>query len=171
MDTYKAWPDRCISYELTGARIVAIVVGGGALVETMDLRYDEGRMAMAYSEPHDYAHKPPELEPLYSFTQTPDVEHLASELIEASIVIDGAYDDGQLEIRGKGWIGYDDNGRLSGWFDEPPQMLLDTLPEREPGNDDDWSVDKWEREMGKHPPLPTAQFDRACRGRPDMPDD
>jgi hypothetical protein len=161
------WENTTRRYELRNARIVAAIDGGGAMIETGDFVYEEGRHPTRFSD--DGTGDPPWLELFYGFSvidaPTPD----ATESVEARILIDGDGEAGRMEIRGNGWIGYDENGFVNGWFETPPKMLLDhgaKMP--------DWPVDpkrgelsfgEWMAHMEATKPRTSAEYDRATRSR------
>ncbi len=150
-----AWDDLTTTYTLRNARIVAALDDGGAVVDTCDIDYVEGRFATEVGEDD----RPPFLEPEFTFHSTGRDDPIAVAMTEARIVIDGVTDDGPLEIRGNGYFGYDENGQIEGRFIEQPAMLLDALPEypRSAANDEDEAT--FQRVEPAQPP----QYVRACR--------
>lgn len=157
-----AWDGLEVGYQIANARIVAMLEDGGAVVVTGDVQCVEGRNAIGYSE--DDSNNPPRLEYVFRFAVGEDRDPNATVSVEAQIVIDGTHHDGPLEIRGQGWIGYDELGNCCGWFEQPPVMLLDTMPTYE-GPDRSVSQEEWVRTISQREPKTTPEFARAARGR------
>lgn len=147
------------------ARVVATLFqGGGAIVEKGDVEFREGRLAtiMGMGEHRD---SQAALEYTCGFgklgTPAPD----ASSSMEAYIVIDGTTDLGGMEVRGHGYIGYDNLGNFEGWFERPPTILLDEYPE--PAVDEQGEVEStedWVTQLRSRQPKPSPQYERARRG-------
>jgi hypothetical protein len=173
MEAKTAWDDILSEYRIVGARIVAIIKDGGALVETCDLTIAEGR--------HPRVLFPKEEEPVsllafetaFSVSDQPVGE--AGESVEASIVITGTHQNGSaIEIRGDGWVGFNERGNVEGRFDSPPLMLVDEHLDA----DDDSEVpgkqmteDEWRDWNARTQPKPSEQHIRALRGRTLFPDE
>lgn len=157
-----AWDGLEIGYKIASARVVAMLDDGGAMVITGDVECIEGRTPIGYSE--NDARNPPRLEYVFRFVVGEDREPDATLSVEAQIVIDGTHRDGPLEIRGRGWIGYDELGNCGGWFEHPPAMLLDTMPTSD-STDGHMSPEEWARTIGQREPKTTPEFERAARGR------
>src|SRR5688572_12634769 len=89
-------------YRLSDVRIVAAVVGGGAVVEMIEnLEIAEGRTQYSYTE--DGGNK--RLEYGFEFSVPGDPVPAAVEMVEARLVLEGDPPSGhRLEIRGDGWI-------------------------------------------------------------------
>ncbi|KQN22796.1 MULTISPECIES: hypothetical protein [unclassified Sphingomonas] len=119
----KLWRNMQTAYEIRDARIVGAVDGGGALVETRDVIFKEGRVPLIKGSNADHS---PALEYMAGFAE-PAVsdDPQASAFNTARIVIAGTHAIGRIEIRGQGWIGYDECGLLAGWFENPPAILID----------------------------------------------
>lgn len=156
------WSGLEVSYRIAGARVVALVDGGGAVVVNGDVDCIEGRSPIAYAEVD--ALNPARLQYAFRFAVGEDREPDATVSVEAQIVIDGAHRDGPVEIRGHGWIGYDELGRCSGWFEQPPTILVDTMSSDGTG-DEIASPEEWARTVGQLEPKTTPEFERAARGR------
>lgn len=159
----RAWDGMTTEFELHHARVVATLAwGGGAIVENdqhllfiegRSYEFDgEGKETLAYRTTFEVAGKPPAQ---------------AAEGVEAMIVIEGTHSNGlRLEIRGKGYVGYDDRGDLDGGFDEPPVMLVDDAgdPDDNGQAEPDLSDEEFEELMRTEPKL-SEQYRRALAGR------
>jgi len=119
-----------VDFTVDNARVVATLGSdGGALVEQVTtLHCSEGRLyTFQLAEDGADLHA---FEYYFGFHQVDDGDPLASRSVEARIVIEGTHSSGnRLEIRGNGWIGYDDKGNLEGHFEAPPVILTDDWPE------------------------------------------
>jgi hypothetical protein len=158
--------DTTITYSLTNARVVALLDGGGVVVEKgKDLEYIEGR-SMILTAP-DY--KVPLLEVSCRFNMLDAPIPDMMELSDAWITIEGDCDGQRIELRGEGNFGYTDHGTFEGTFSEPPKMILEQVPKQRPNEDDD--VDdgltpaEWMAHMETVRVKASPQFDRACRAR------
>lgn len=160
-----AWENLVTSYTIRNARIVAMLKDGGAIVETGDFEYREGRYATEYGGAgRDH---PCQLEHTASFGTLDAPAPDASEVTQARIIIDGECEDGPVEIRGEGWFGYDEKGNVEGRF-EPglPDILLDFVPEVEPDpGEPKMSTREWLEYSLNLKAKTSAQFERAARGR------
>ena len=159
------WNNTTRDYELRDARIVALILGGGAIVERGDFVFREGRDPISFTDEEDPTN-PPLLEYICGFRPLDAPEPEASESTEARIVIEGESEGGRLEIRGPGWVGYDDRGFFSGWFDDPPKMILDRLPRVLPDKDErPLSPAEVDALYDSIRPRTSAEYDRATRCR------
>lgn len=124
------WTDVETRFKLGGARIVATIEEGGALVEDeLELIINEGRQ-YALSEASDDGSRDETLEYHFSFRtdSEPPPQSIAEQ--KARIVISGSHSNGDaLQIQGRGWIGYDEQGRVEGWFPRPPRISILTGPD------------------------------------------
>jgi hypothetical protein len=150
------------NFEISGVRVVATLGhDGGAIVENVRrLQCFEGRLQSFEGTQNGSLHT---LEYHFSFSEVDDAEPYAAQAVRGRIVITGNLANGhRLEIRGDGWIGYDDSGRIEGRFDRPPIMIADGLD-----LDDDEAEGPHEREalLGNFPMPP--QFNRANLRVPD----
>ena len=148
------WPDMVVEFELNSARIVATLGGDrGAIVENVPkLLCWEGRLFSIERREDGNLNT---LEYRFGFSESEDADPMASEAIMGRIVITGRHANGlELEIRGDGWIGYDDKGNVEGTFDSPPILIAeDDDPEDVP--------DESSRQFPDFPMPP--QFNRARR--------
>lgn len=119
------WSEIETSYKLTGARIVATMKKGGAVVEdglTVVIR--EGRLWVCRGD-HDDPDREEELEYHLSFHVEADEVPESSVSSRAQIVIAGKHESGQVfQIEGRGWLGYDESGRIEGFFEKPPRIRV-----------------------------------------------
>lgn len=159
----RSWDGITTEFELHDARVVATVTGGGgAIVESgQHLLITEGRSyeydgederTLAFRTTFETAGKPPAE---------------AAEGAEAMIVIEGTHSNGmRLEIRGKGYVGYDDRGDLDGGFDEPPLMLVDDFGDQEDDEEvePELSAEAIDELMSRRPKL-SEQYRKAMVGR------
>jgi hypothetical protein len=133
------WDDMTATYTLTNVRIVATLDHeGGAIVETVDrLECYEGRTYQIYGSgtgegPYTYA-----LEYGLGFSVADAPAPDAAQSSMARIVLCGTHTNGiRVEMRGDGWIGYDNLGNVEGRFDEPPVILAGEEPEIEQSDED-----------------------------------
>jgi hypothetical protein len=159
-----AWDNLQRRYEVRNARIVATVLGGGALIESGNFVYEEGR----WPHPGDGPTRPPLLSLSYTFETLDAPDFDAAESVQARIIIDGEGEAGRLEIRGDGWIGYTEHGFLTGYFDRAPDMLLDYVEAADDPEEDTVSEsmpERWAKRMELIKPKTSAEYDRATRGR------
>ena len=158
----RPWEDMTAEFELRDARMVAtLTYGGGAIVETgLHLIISEGRSllwggrgdaTLEYRVEFEAAGKPP-----------PE----ASEAAEGMIVIEGTHSNGlRLEIRGQGFVGYDDRGTIEGSFYDPPSMLVDDPgDEAEAEGEPEISEEAFGKLMNNKPKL-SQQYRKAVVGR------
>lgn len=148
------------------AHVVATLSrSGGAIVETGDIEFREGRQATIIGM-GDERDSQAALEYTCGFgkpgTPLPD----ASSSMEAYIVIDGKTDLGGMEVRGHGYIGYENLGNFEGWFERPPTILLDEYPESKNADDEAEveSTKDWVAQLRARQPRPSPQYERARRG-------
>lgn len=124
-DQHRAWNTFMREFVVENARVVATLgTDGGALVECLPkLHCAEGRLYTFQLVGNETLNA---FEYVFTFHQDDEGDPMASQSVEARIVIEGMHTSGhRLEIRGNGWIGYDNNGKLEGRFDDPPVMLTD----------------------------------------------
>jgi hypothetical protein len=159
-----SWEHLTATYVLRNARIVVAVRDGGAIVETADIEYTEGRFPSDFG---DDPQEPPQLINETSFRQIGSGPADASVAIEGRIIIDGMHENGPIEIRGEGWFGYDDKGYFDGRFDpDPPVIILDSMPLPPVTTDHpEMSPDQWLEYIESIEPQTTEQFERATRAR------
>lgn len=164
--------DPTITYTLTNTRVVALVDGGGVVVEEgKDLEYIEGRSIILTAPDYEV----PLLEVCCRFNvvdaPTPDM----MELTDAWITMEGDCDGQRIELRGKGNFGYTDHGMFEGTFVEPPKMILERVPESPSSEEDEEDELRdpgaWLAHMKTVSVKSPAQFDRACRARDPKKDD
>lgn len=150
------WPWATLMREfwLTETRIVATLgPERGAIVETPPrLLCSEGRMwTLEHRGEEDGTAE--QLEYGFNFACHEDAEPLPSETVDARIIISGTHSNGlRIEIRGDGWIGYDEQGRVEGRYDQPPYILI------EADHDDDEFDSRARRHLFELP----EHFQRAC---------
>lgn len=119
------WSSMSLDFEIVGARIVATLGNdGGAIVEKVRrLHCSEGRLYSYESRDEGEVHS---LDYAFSFSGGEEGDPLASRSVKGRIVIAGHHTNGhRLEIRGTGWIGYDEAGIVGGRFDAPPVIITD----------------------------------------------
>lgn len=119
------WSGMSFDFEIVGARIVATLGhDGGAIVEKVRRLFcSEGRLYSYESRDNGELHS---LEYHFSFSGTDEGEPIASRSVKGRIIISGHHANGhRMEIRGTGWIGYDEAGVVGGRFDEPPVIITD----------------------------------------------
>lgn len=143
--------DLSYDFKLLKVQVVAIFEHeGGALVhDGLALTLSEGRSWSAGDDlsRHYYS---------FEFAETEAPEPEACEAAEAKVVITGTDENGRrMEIRGKGWLGFSDHGRLEGRFDQPPIMLTGDGPED--GEERGWPSGPRAK--------PSKEYLRALRGR------
>jgi hypothetical protein len=165
-DSPEPWKNLDVDYKITGGRIVALLEGGGAVVEQHDLTFSEGRSQVVYTngaEETEYS-----LEYRASFEVTGSATPYAADETPAFIVLTGVHESGnRMEVRGKGLFGYDDKGSPSGHFEEPPIIIVDDIPDDPTGpHDENYSVERWLEHMENVHPQPSDEYRRALRGAP-----
>ena len=119
------WSGMSLNFEIVGARIVATLGhDGGAIVEKVRRLYcSEGRLYSCESRDDGELHS---LDYAFSFSGTDEGEPVESRSVKGRIVIAGHHANGhRMEIRGTGWIGYDEAGVIGGCFDAPPVIITD----------------------------------------------
>lgn len=160
------WDEQRARYEIREARLVAAIKDGGVVIENRDVLYEEGRFGRQFDDDVTLA-SPIDLTQQYLISTLGQSEGDASTMTEARIVINGRIGDQNIEVRGEGWFGYDENGCFTGSFDEAPQILIN----REPGDPDEL-VDEQSSMRGLGPvPRYPRQFERATRARPPQEDE
>jgi len=119
------WSNIEASYKLTDARIIATMKKGGAVVEdglTVVIR--EGRLWVCRGDQDD----PDREEALkYHLSFHVDSENIPESSVSsrAQIVIIGKHEsDNVFQIEGRGWLGYDETGRIEGFFEKPPRITV-----------------------------------------------
>lgn len=119
------WPNLFPDFVLEQVRVVATLGhDGGAIVENLrKLQCSESRLYSCEfidgAELHTFEY-------VFGFHESDDADPLASTSAPGRIVITGIVGPGhRLEIRGDGWIGYDNTGKLEGRFDSPPAIITD----------------------------------------------
>ena len=159
------WDDLSHNYNLTDARIVGILDrGGGAVVKTMPvLEIAEGRVpTLSSTKIDDHLAK---LEYFLSFDEPCEGAPEAMVSYFAKIVITGTHPNGKrLEMRGRGWLGYDENSRIEGRFDKPPTFLVDpddAYPEEEESTENEFDEDHF---LAIPDPKPSPEFAQALYG-------
>lgn len=118
-------------FELTSVRVVATLGDDrGAIVENLPkLLCWEGRL-QSYESTEDGPLNT--LDYHFGFAVLDEADPMASTSLPGRIVITGVHPTGgQLEIRGNGWIGYDEKGNLEGVFDIPPVIITEDQYEAE----------------------------------------
>lgn len=159
-----------VTYIITNARIVAVLEGGGAIVETHDIEYDEGRTLM-----HDGPDiETPQLGFRCSFTIVGSGAPDKIETNRTHLVIEGDCEGQRTELRGDGYFGYTGTGDCEGSFISPPAILLEREPKAAGVNDDDHDddedeqtederIEEWLAYVETVEVLPSEQFRRAQR--------
>lgn len=143
-DTFP-WHSLMRDFELTDTRIVATLgPDRGALVETPpSLVCSEGRYHTIEMRGDNAPLE--QLEYSFNFATHDEAEPYPSQSVVARIVLEGTTENGvRVEVRGDGWIGYDEIGRIEGRFDEPPIVIA------HPARDEDGKSPKNRRK--KHSP-------------------
>lgn len=132
-DSECPWDVPLWEFDLTKARVVATLGHDrGAIVENLaKLTCWEGRLYTFESGEDGPLNL---LEYRFGFSAEQEADPMASTSTMGRIVITGTHPNGlQIEIRGDGWIGYDDKGNLEGTFDDPPVIIAeDHDPEYSP---------------------------------------
>jgi hypothetical protein len=160
------WDEQRAKYEIREARLVAAIEDGGVVIENRDVLYEEGRFGRQYDDDVTLA-SPIDLTQQYLISTLDHSEGDASTMTTARIVINGRIGHQNIEVRGDGWFGYDENGYFTGSFDEAPQILVD----REAGDPDELIEETSSmRGLGPKPRHP-RQFERATRARPPQDDE
>lgn len=159
-----AWNDLTVRYPLDNARLVAMVSGGGVVIETGAFDYTEGRSPISFDDPGT-PNENPTLQFVARFGVRDAPVPEASEAVEARIVLSGIHSDGPFEIRGEGWFGYDEHGNPEGWFEEPPVILVDSLGERAPFDEKPMTDAEFQAYLKEVHPRPPRQYRQALRAR------
>lgn len=134
-DIVNLWDELETIFVIHDVRVVATLhESGGAIVELLEkLEYHEGRQYVTSGD------EPPKhtLQYLCRLQIPESAEPLYSESAEARIVVTGKHDNGKrIEIRGDGWIGYDNEENLEVSFDNPPAMITEKTEMHYPEGDD-----------------------------------
>lgn len=122
------WGDLQSLFVLDDVRIIATFGhDGGAIVELVSkLECIEGRRFATGGECADRESAAYLLEYHFSFGVAGAPEPLAGQMAEARIVITGKHSNGKrIEIRGNGWVGYENDGNIEGVFESPPAMITE----------------------------------------------
>lgn len=124
-DDMDRWSDIETSYKLSDARIVATMKKGGAVVEDgLAMVIREGRLWVCRGDQDD-PDREEALEYHLSFHVESDEIPESSVSSRAQIVITGKHQNGNtFQIEGKGWLGYDETGRIEGFFEKPPRITV-----------------------------------------------
>jgi hypothetical protein len=123
--TEDLWTGLTVEFELRDVRLVATFGhDGGAIVENLrSLTCAEGRLYSYEARDDRELHT---LQYIFSFGALAESDPMASSSAGARIVITGRHRNGhQIEIRGNGWFGYDDQGNVEGMFDVPPVIITE----------------------------------------------
>jgi hypothetical protein len=157
------WSDLRAKFILRDVRIVATFSDdGGAIVELLEkLQCIEGRRFTISGECADRDAATYVLE--YDFTfGVPDAPlPLASECAFARIVATGTHANGKrIEMRGGGWIGYNNDGNIEGHFEEPPVLITEATEFPPPEPEDEWTEEEFHKLLNGEFPRP-QQFDDA----------
>lgn len=153
--------ENLLIFTLTSARVVAVLNGGGAVVEETDVEYREGRVAMTTGDEEPTC----SLAPVWAFSAVGAPVPDASELNEAEIVLEGDYDGQRIEVRGTGTFGYTDTGHFEGEFYTPPMIILERYPEQQiDDGPPEFTTEEWVSRMSEIEVKPSEQFRRAQRG-------
>lgn len=159
------WSDLIAEFEIEDVRIVATLEhDGGALVELVDkLECREGRTYHVHPGSRvgdDYTYT---LEYGFAFTACGATNPLASQSSEARIVITGHHTNGKrMEVRGNGWIGYDNEGTVEGCFDSPPAILTEET-EFPPSDEPEWTDEQIAAHLRTDYPMPKQFLDALVR--------
>ncbi len=140
-ETESLWRSTTYEFDLRDVELVATFGqdGGGLTERPAKLACTEGRL-----ETYTY-HQGKRLNRLeyhFGFAESDEPDPIASASSQARIVITGVHENGlSIEIRGNGWVGYDDKGNLEGRFDHPPIIItedddLEDEPERQPTDEE-----------------------------------
>lgn len=125
------WSEMAVEFEIRQARVVATLgEDRGAIVENVRrLICSEGRL---YSIETDGDESIYQLEYHFGFSACEEAEPYPSTSVPGRIVITGTHSNGQrLEVRGHGWIGYDEAGNVEGRFDKPPVLITEDADQDE----------------------------------------
>jgi hypothetical protein len=164
-----------IEYLIEGARLVAILDGGGGAVveEGRRILVEEGRI---YSESANcgmsggggvlnyYCS--------FSLVDSPDPDSMVA--VGAQMVISGTLSSGGwIEVRGSGDLTYDEHGNSQGEFGEMPKIIVETRAPVYHEPDPSCNADDWVQRMMSINPKTPADFERAAVGRDldDLTDD
>lgn len=152
------------TYRLTNARVVALLEeGGGAVVETRDVEYMEGRSLSISGREGDIIH----LVSIWSFSVADSKVPDMVEMSRAQIVIEGDCDGQRVELRGAGSFGYTDLGTFEGEFRAAPTFLLEEEPDEPPSDElrkSDLTPEEWVEHMRTVEVDAPEQFRRAQYG-------
>lgn len=158
------WQQWVREFELTNVRVIATFGDdGGAISEAVpSLQCIEGRLATTSFHEDQPLHQ---LEYYFGFAARAEADPMASSSTFGRVVILGTGPSGvQIEIRGGGWIGFDEKGNLEGRFDDPPIIITDDS-DPEPYDDDETVTTPDGIVIWENIPLP-PQYKRAIRRVP-----
>jgi hypothetical protein len=122
------WADLRTIFVLRDVRVVATFSDdGGAIVELLEkLECSEGRHYIETGERADRKLATHILDYNFSFGVPGVPDPLAGQAALARVVITGTHTNGKrIELRGDGWIGYDNDGNIEGNFEQPPVMITE----------------------------------------------
>lgn len=152
--------DSTLTYTLANARVVALLDGGGVVVEQAVVEYREGRMATTSGDEEPTC----SLTPMWAFSAAGAPVPDASEMNEAQIVLEGDYDGQRIEVRGSGTFGYTDSGHFEGEFFAPPLIILERFPEQQAEDDPpEFTTEEWIVRMSEIEVKAPEQYRRAQR--------
>lgn len=157
------WGDLQSLFVLDDVRVIATFeYDGGAIVELVSkLECIEGRRFTMGGECADRESAAYLLEYHFSFGVADAPEPMAGQMAEARIVITGKHSNGKrVEIRGNGWIGYDNDGNIEGDFQRPPVMITEETEFPPIGDDEEMSAEEFERHLQAEYRMP-RQFEDA----------
>ena len=163
-DLHHPWDAMLVEFDVEHARVVATLGhDGGALVENVRrLRCSEGRLYSFETSDERELHT---LEYFFGFSACEEAEPYPSNSVPGRIVITGTHPNGRrLEIRGNGWVGYDEAGNVEGRFETPPVMITE---DSDPEDDVEAVAGDRERRGAHDFPMPpqfvqaTVRFPRA----------
>ncbi len=157
------WDDLKATFTLSDARIVAALAGGGAVVEEgLQLCASEGRQQSWRTVGNQTIC---ELEYKLLLWVDNDREAEVMEAVRARIIVEGVHRNGlRLEVRGEGWIGFNEHSDIECWFDEPPGIIAEDREEdRYPVPAED--MEAFEGALDLPSAKPSPQLARALHGR------
>lgn len=128
-----AWDNGYVDFELTDARIIAMIEDEPVIVEEgLTLLLSEGR-SRSWARELDGSELS-KLEYHFQFAVVGEHEYESSSGQDGMIIITGKHECGaSMEIKGEGYYGYDDKGRPEGSYDMPPEIRFLTgqsLPDK-----------------------------------------
>jgi hypothetical protein len=163
------WSDLEAKFLLHDVRIVATFShDGGAIVELLEkLECIEGRHFTFGGEDSDRESQAYLLKYRFAFGIPGVPDPLASECAVARVVVTGRHTNGKrVEIRGTGWLGYDNDGNIEGHFEKPPVMITEATEFPPPAEEDEWTDAEFQRHLNCEYPMP-KQFEDALLRVPD----